>query len=258
MDCRDFVLRCFSLLFIAGGGWLFCLRVVEEGFISLRMIQRDYLMRMVQEFINMLMIVLESKKAGDWGAVEEDLDRAAKTFLGLDREAVCRLGAAALKRRLVDTGPTHEYKVRAQVVSRILTESAAAAAGRGEDERERALLLKALHLLLDTLLDAEPVELLDFTPRVEGIVESLGAADLPSSALLGLMQYHEYRGDFAQAEDWLFRLCDSSPAQGGLAALGEGFYRRLSAQPDSILAGGGLPREEVEAGWKEFRRQCGR
>ena len=102
----------------------------------------------------MLMIVLESKKAGDWGAVEEDLDRAAKTFLGLDSGAVCRLEAAALKRRLVDTGPTHEYKVRAQVVSRILTESAAAAAGQGEGERERALLLKALHLLLDTLSDA--------------------------------------------------------------------------------------------------------
>ena len=61
-----------------------------------------------------------------------------------------------------------------------------------------------------------------------------------------------------KAEDWLFRLCESSPTQGGLEALGDGFYRHLSAHPDSILAGGGLPREEVEAGWKEFRRQCGR
>ena len=102
----------------------------------------------------MLMTLLESKKAGDWGAVEEDLDRAAKTFLGLDRGAVCRLGAESLKRRLMDIGPTHEYKVRAQVVCRILTESAEAAAGRGEGERARALFLKALHLLLDTLLNA--------------------------------------------------------------------------------------------------------
>ena len=100
----------------------------------------------------MLMTLLESKKAGDWGAVEEDLDRAAKAFLGLDRGAVCRLEAAVLKRRLVDTGPTHEYKVRAQVLCRILVESAEAAAGRGEGERARGLFLKALHLLLDTLL----------------------------------------------------------------------------------------------------------
>ena len=221
------------------------------------MIQRDYLMRMIQEFIKMMMVVLEAKKAGDWGAVEENLDWAAKTYLGLEREAVCRLEATALKRRLIGTGPTHEYKVRAQVMCRILVESAAAAARRGDVQREQSLLLKALNLLLDTLLDAEPVELLDFTPRVEGIVESLGSADLPPAALVGLMQYHEHRGDFAQAEDWLFRLCESSPTQGGLAALGEGFYRRLSAHPDSILAGGGLPREEVEAGWKEFRRQCG-
>ena len=222
------------------------------------MIQRDYLMRMIQEFVKMLMTLLESKKAGDWNAVEEDLDRAAKTFLGLDREAVCRLEAEALKQTLINTGPTHEYKIRAQVVSRILTESAQAAARRGDGQRERALLLKALHLLLDTLLSAEPVELLDFTPRVEGIVESLGSATLPPAVLLGLMQYHEHRGDFAQAEDWLFRLCESSPAPSGLEAWGEGFYRRLSAQPDSILAGGGLPRREMEDGWKEFLRQCGR
>ena len=139
----------FVLAFIAGGS-LFCLRVAEEGFISLRMIQRDYLMRMIQEFIKMMVMVLESKKAGDWGAVEENLDRAAKTYLGLDRGAVCRLEAVMLKQRLIGTGPTHEYKVRAQVLCRILVESAAAAAGRGEGERERALLLKTLHLLLDT------------------------------------------------------------------------------------------------------------
>ena len=101
----------------------------------------------------MLMTLLEAKKAGDWNAVEENLDRAAKTFLGLDRAAVCRLEAATLKQRLIEAGPTHEYKIRAQVVSRILTESAEAAARRGEGERERPLLLKALHLLLDTLLD---------------------------------------------------------------------------------------------------------
>ena len=128
------------------------MRVVEDEFLSLAMIQRDYLMRMIQEFIKMMMVVLESKKAGDWGGVEENLDRAAKTYLGLDRGAVCRLAAAALKQRLIDAGPTHEYKVRAQVLCRILVESAAASAGRGAGERERALLLKALNLLLDTSL----------------------------------------------------------------------------------------------------------
>ena len=119
-------------------------------FLSWSMIQRDYLMRMIQEFIKVMMMVLEAKKAGDWGAVEENLDWAAKTYLGLERVAVCRLGAGALKRRLIGTGPTQEYKVRAQVMCRILVESAAAAAGRGAGEQERSLLLQALHLLLDT------------------------------------------------------------------------------------------------------------
>ncbi len=46
-----FLLEAGPALLIAGGGLLFCLCVVEGIFISLRMIQRDYLMRMDQEFI---------------------------------------------------------------------------------------------------------------------------------------------------------------------------------------------------------------
>ncbi len=220
------------------------------------MIQRDYLMRMIQEFIKMLMILLEAKESGDWKAVEKNLDRAAQEFLGLDREAVCRLDAAALKPLLIDTGPTHEYKIRAQIMSRILTESAELAARQGDGDRSRALFLKTLNLLLDTLQAAEPVEILEFTPRVEGIVEKLRATALPPATLLGLMQYYEHQEDFARAEDWLFQLCESSPMDGGLVALGEEFYRRLSARPDSILVAGGLPREEVETGQEAFRRQC--
>lgn len=75
---------------------------------------------------------------------------------------------------------------------------------------------------------------------VGGDCGEFGSGGFASVRFAGFDAVSRTSGDFAQAEDWLFRLCESSPAQGGLEALGAGFYRRLSAQPDSILAGGGL------------------
>jgi hypothetical protein len=72
------------------------------------------------------------------------------------------------------------------------------------------------------------------------------------------MHYYEKQGEYAKAEDQLFQLCETSAGGEGLSflsLLGEGFYKRLSALPDSIVSGGGLPRDEVEFGRDEFRKR---
>ena len=217
------------------------------------MIQRDYLLRMIQEFIKMISILMDSKERCDLKSIEKNLDHASKAILGLDREAVCQLESGQLKKELIRSGSTHEFIARAQVMSRILTESAELAQRRGKEEESRELYLKALNLLLETIIGGEPVELLEFTPRIEGILDRLGPIIFPSETLIGLMQYFEKQGEYAKAEDQLFQLCESEVSRTGLSHLAEGFYQRLSAMPDSILSGGGLPRDEVEFGRDEIR-----
>lgn len=70
------------------------------------------------------------------------------------------------------------------------------------------------------------------------------------------MQYFEQQGDYAKAEDQLYQLCETGAVGQGISQLGESFYQRLLVLPDSILAGGGLPRDEVEFGRDEFRQRC--
>ena len=222
------------------------------------MIQRDYLMRMIQEFIKMMSVLLESKQVGNLKDIEKNLDLAAKIILGMDRKAVCRIEPSELKQELIRSGSTHEFIAKAQVMSRILTESAELADREGRNDESRDLYLKALNLLLETIIGGEPVELLEFTPRIEGIVDCLSSLILPSETLIGLMQYYEKQGEYAKAEDQLFQLCEASAGGEGLSflsLLGEGFYKRLSALPDSIVSGGGLPRDEVEFGRDEFRKR---
>ncbi len=220
------------------------------------MIQRDYLMRMVQDFVKMLLALLEFKKVGNWKEVEANLDRAAQILFQKKRTDLEGLDDEALKRVLLQSGATHEYRLRAQVLTRLLAESAELASAQGDIERGRSLNLKALNLLLDVLLRCEDVERLDFTPSVEGVVDALGETPLPSATVLGLMNHYENQGEFAKAEDQLYLICESGQMGAGVQGLGESFYQRLLDQPDWLLLEGGLPRDEVEAGLAEFRERC--
>lgn len=222
------------------------------------MIQRDYLMRMIQEFIKTMALLMESKSVGDLKRIEENLDESSRSFFDLTRDQVCDLDQAGLKQALIRSGSTQEFKLRAQVLSRILTESAELAATEGRQEAMTVAYLKALNLLLETVVGSEPVELLEFTPRIEGVLDALGRVPLPPETLIVLMQYFEQQDEYGKAEDQLFQLCENCPNKGALRELGESFYRRMSGKPDSILAGGGLPRDEVESGLREFRQRCGR
>lgn len=206
----------------------------------------------------MMSVLLESKQMGDLKEIEKNLDLAAQRILGMDRKAICDIEPGELKKELIRSGSTHEFIARAQVMSRILTETAELAEREGRSDEARDLYLKALNLLLETIIGGEPVELLEFTPRIEGVVDCLSSVVLPTETLIGLMQYYEKQGEFAKAEDQLFQLCESSSggkAMSFLPLLGEGFYKRLSAMPDAILSGGGLPRDEVEFGQNEFRQR---
>ena len=204
----------------------------------------------------MMSLLMEAKATSSLKEIEKNLDVAAQAVLKLNRQQICAIDAKQLKLELIRSGSTHEFITKAQILSRILTESAELASRNGDDDEARKLYLKALNLLLETIIGSEPVELLEFTPRIEGVVDCLGTTLLPTETLVGLMQYFEQQGDYAKAEDQLFQLCESAGIGPGIVQLGEGFYQRLSVLPDSILAGGGLPRDEVEFGRDEFRQRC--
>ena len=191
------------------------------------MIQRDYLMRMVEEFFKMLSILLDSKNGGDLREIEKNLDLAAEKILGMDRKTLCEIDPSQLKQELIRSGSTHEFIARAQVMSRILTESAELAEREGRERDSVELYVKALNLLLDTIIGGEPVELLEFTPRIEGVLDSLGGISLPAETLIGLMQYFEKQGEYAKAEDQLFQLCEGGGGRGRAVIFGRRFLSAL-------------------------------
>jgi hypothetical protein len=219
------------------------------------MIRRDYILRMIEEFVRALARLNALKKGQRWAEASEVLDEEFKQLIGGGAEAVARLSEAELLARLMQDGPTHVVREKTLILITLLKEAGDVAAARGRLEEGRESHLKALHLLLDTLASDDAFAWPDFVPRVEMLKEALQEAPLPARTQALLMRHYERTGEFSRAEDALFAMLEAEPDNRGIVEFGLAFYQRLLAQSDSALNGANLPRAEVEDGLKELQRR---
>ena len=135
---------------------------------------------------------------------------------------------------------------------RSLKEAGDVAATREKIEESRGAYLKGLHLLLDTLARHDIAECPSFVPGIEMFVTALQDSPLPMRTRALLMQHYERTGQFAKAEDALFAILESEPANSEILDFGISFYDRLEGQSDDALSAGNLPRSELETGRAEL------
>ncbi|HVV71707.1 MAG TPA: DUF6483 family protein [Verrucomicrobiae bacterium] len=219
------------------------------------MIRRDYLLRMIEEFIAMLSRLASLKRGQMWEQASEVIEQEFQRVLGAGADDVLKLSETELLAHLLKGEPTQAVQQKIFIAARLLAEAGEAAAARGCQEESRAFHLKALNLLLDTFPEGDSVDAPAYVPKVEGLLTALAGSPLPPQSQLRLMQHYESLGEFAKAEDMLFALIEPEPLEPGLVQFGLQFYRRLEGKTDAALSAGNLPRPEVEAGAAELRRR---
>ncbi|PWU19239.1 MAG: hypothetical protein C5B50_07015 [Verrucomicrobia bacterium] len=217
------------------------------------MIRRDYILRMIEEFFQMLSRLNAQKKGELWQDAAGTLDEEFQRLVGTGAEGVARLSGTELLAQLVEAGPTHLVQTKALMLATLLKETGDVAAASGQAEQSRACYLKGLHLLLDTFGRGEVTDCPEFVPQVEAFVLALAEAPLPLSTHARLMEHYERDGEFGKAEDALFAMLETEPDNPDLLNFGIAFYERLAAHADTALAEGNLPRAEVEAGLRQLR-----
>jgi tetratricopeptide (TPR) repeat protein len=222
------------------------------------MIRRDYILRMIEEFIQVLARIGSLKQGQRWGVASEAVDAECERLVGDGAQAIARLSEAELLARLVRDGPTYVVRNKALMLTTLLKEAGDVAVAQDRVEESRACYLKALHLLLDTLAHSDVFEFPEFVPKVEALVIALQGAALPVQTRALLMQHYERTGEFAKAEDALFAMLDAEPDNDAIVEFGIAFYQRLQAHSDAALTAANLPRAEVEEGLNELQRRRGR
>lgn len=218
------------------------------------MIQRDYILRMLEDFFAVLSRIRALKQGQQWDKAGEELDSEFQRLVKAGPEAIADLSDTELMARLIQGEPTLVVRQKSAMLTSLLKEAGDIAAGRGETEKSRRYYLKGLNLLLEVLATGDVGEFPEFAPRVEGFTAALGDSPLPLTTLARLMQHHERLGEFGKAENELFEMVEANPQNQGLLEFGIAFYERLAAKTDGQLEEGGLPRMELESGLAELRQ----
>ena len=219
------------------------------------MIRRDYILRMIEEFIQALARINALKQGQHWREAAGGVDEEFQRLIGMGSQAVARLTETELLARLICGEPTQAGREKTLILTALFREAGDVAATQGRVEESRACYLKGLHLLLETLTHEEVFAVPEFVPRVEMFAAALHDSPLPLETQALLMQHYERSGQFAKAEDALFAMLEAEPGNAGLVDFGVTFYERLQDQSDASLAAGNLPRPELEAGLAELRKR---
>jgi tetratricopeptide (TPR) repeat protein len=212
------------------------------------MIRRDYIVQMVEEFVRAIMRIRGLRRDEKWQEADREIENEIKRLFGKEMGTLESISETEMLARLIESDSAAAVKEKVFILTTLLKEMGDAAGSRGETARARALYLKSLHLLLDSLNRGEAVDPPEYVPRLELFLNLLADDDLPLHTYALLMQYYERIGNFAKAEDALYEMLDAQPDSPELVQFGVSFYHRLLSRNDLQLEAGSLPREEVEAG----------
>jgi len=219
------------------------------------MIRRDYILRMIEEFLQALSRIKALKRDQLSQEAAVTLDEEFKRLTGDGGKRLTQLTETKLLALLMKGEPTQVIHTKTLLLAALFKEAAEVAALQNQPEESRNCHLKGLHLLLHALGRGESEEMPDYVPKVAQFVTGLAGAPLPFETDALLMHHYERTGQFSKAEDSLFAMLEVEPENRRIIEFGISFYERLLIQSDANLSLGNLPRTEVEAGLAELRQK---
>lgn len=215
------------------------------------MIRRDYILRMIEDFIAALRRLREYKKDESWTAADDELNAEFKRVVGVDAPAAAQLSETELLAKMMQGEATLFLHDKTFMLATLFMEAGDVAVANGRPAEGRTCYLKGLHLLLGGLGRQGDERAPEFVPTVETFVTALQEDGIPARTQVMLMQHYESTGQFACAEDALFAIVEEE-ANSAVIDFGTAFYGRLLNLSDDVLERGNLPRAEVEAGLAEL------
>jgi hypothetical protein len=224
------------------------------------MIQRDYILRMIEEFRRVVEVIMAHRSAGRWHEVAGTVDEQFQRLIGVSAQVAVHLSETDLTARLMRGEATQVVRDKMLFLIRLFKEAGDAAVSQDRVEEGRDLLLRGLELRVGTYWGEEPSEHADFAPPVEAFTGALTRTTIPPRTQAMLMHHYERTGAFAKAEDALYALLEAAPDNHEVVDWGITFYERLQGRSDDALESGDLPRSELDAGLAELkaRKAAGR
>lgn len=216
------------------------------------MYQQDFIMRMIEQFTQVLARVIGLKEQKKYNDALEMIDHSLTGQLKLPANWPFNLELSELSQQIQEELPENADHWR--VTSSLLYERTEVLVLMHDREGARKLS-EALVIILTELINApEQVFSLENHTRLENVLFRLRQHPLQEFTYLRIVWHYQRQHKFAIAEDWLFEALDLSENKQQLLDVGRAFYNDLKDRSDEQLSRGGLPREEVKAGLEDLDR----
>jgi len=216
------------------------------------MSQRDYILRIAEEFGRAVAQVVYQKQIKDYTAGQNLIDEQCKQLLGVGIGFVHSIPEETLLSMLTSFGTLNTEKC--WLLASLLKAEGDIYLDQGNSDNSYYSYLQSLNLFLEVLLLDATISGTDFVPELEGLLYKLSEYELPTSTKLKLFQYFDQSGKYARAEDILFDMLQIGPPDRDVLALGIAFYQRLTRKSDAGLKAGNFSRAEVEEGLSQVER----
>jgi len=205
---------------------------------------------MVEEMTQMISKVFELKKERKYTEALWEIDELLSKEYPLNSRLLNSLPPEEITDMFRFGGTVESDKL--QGAAYLLNEEGKIYMDSGQTDEGLTRFMKSLHLYLVADIHGANKELIKLTEQVDNLLNQLKDYRLPPKTETLLFRYQEGNGQYAEAENALFRLLE----QDGIDPTeGISFYNRLQAQDDERLEQGRLPRVEVMEGLFEMQRR---
>ena len=209
------------------------------------MLTEDYVMRMLNQALAVLLKIAGFKQAGQYKQAQQAIDQELEELLGLKADLVWRLDDEAMLRALTINDQLDV--VRLEIISDLFREQGEITAAQGRVDESRECFRRALMGYLEVGLASESKESnVPLNQKIDGLLQTLGQTYLSDDTVWALFCYADQNDDFIEAER---ALADLAARPGVLADLQPeiiAFYERLLALPPDELSHRGLDRVQLE------------
>lgn len=221
------------------------------------MIQRDYILRMIEQFGQFITALVHLREAGKLEEARSVIDQSMVGLVGTDLRSAAEQPAERLintvrfATRMYATSAPAAYQLN--MLGRLLRESAAVLDLQGDHDTATRVRMQALDVHT-TVLAVDDASSSESVTAVDALLSELDEYELPLTIKHRLWSIFAARPDYERAEDWLFDLLDDDSA---LLSEGIAFYEGLAGFDDATLEAGGVSRAEVDDTLMELRQRAG-
>lgn len=211
------------------------------------MFERDYFMRMISQMSVAFGALMGLKQQAKHEEALQFIDDFLSKELRLRARLALGLSDADLIKMFSGSGSPDAEAIGA--IGAWLQEEGDVLVDLGRHAESLPRFEKALRLIGYVLRTHGPVEGLDLERRMERLVAGPARTEGSAETRRAAWQWFEHAGRYADAENGLYELFDAGDAE---PAEGRDFYERLGRLDEEALRQGGLSREELDEGVRQW------